>query len=230
MTKPQKLETILAKVKDGRKLTAAEERFVEQSKAESRYLPTLDAVAAHYGIARQSLDKWRAKDDELALEKGPNGYDLDAIGRVRRKFVAEGKNPRLLAGDLDGSGSGDETDVALLKARKIRLECDKLATQIDILRAKYALVDDIMAQLMPIIYRFKEKVDRLGPELAFQVSGSSPADAEQIIRDAGDKLLMELSDDDIPRMEAALRKPTDNLGEQDGRMPAAREAYGRAKA
>jgi hypothetical protein len=227
VTKAQKLEKILLKAKAGKRLTPAEEREVERA----RWAPSLADVARHFGLVRQSLDSWKPYDTENALAKTERGYDLEALQRLRDRMHAEGKNPRLLPGDKTGGASSDEdSDPTALKARKLRLECDKLATQIEILRGKYALIDDIMAQLLPIIYSFKEKLIRLGPELAFEVSGVSPADAEDRIRMAAEKILTELAEDDIPRLEEALRKPSDSFGDQDGRMPAAREANGRQKA
>lgn len=224
MAQIDKLAAIHAKLKTGKKLTKGEQRFLDAQDA-GRWARTLNDVAAKFGLARQSLDDWKLYDSEGALVKGPRGYDLEAIQRLRDKMHAEGKSVVLLPGDKT---SGDD-DPTALKARKLRLECDKLSTQIDILRGKYALIDDIMAQILPIIYAFKEKLTRLGPELAFEVSGATPADAEDRIRQAADKILTELCDDDLPRLEDALRKPNE-IGDEDGRMPAARETYGRQKA
>jgi hypothetical protein len=227
MTKPDKLATLLAKLKEGKRLTKAEERFVEQSKAEARFVPTLDAVAQHFGVTKAALYKWQRPGDEETYAGGPKGYDVEAFTAVRKRFLGTSKNPRMLQSDF--SGDGEENDVTALKARKIRLECDKLATQIDILRGKYALVEDVLAELMPIIYAIKDRFLKLGPEVAYQLSGMEPADIEDKIRGGVEKILNKLADEDIPALAAALSAPKD-IGDQPDRMPAARETNGRQQA
>lgn len=224
MTKPERLSAIHAKLKAGKSLNRADRKFLDEQDG-GRWVSTLNQVALHFGIQRQSLDDWKPYDTEGALVKQGRGYDLGALQRLRDRMQAEGKSVNVIPGDI----TGKKESIGDVKLRKEQLSCDKLSTQIDILRGKYALIDDIMAQILPIIYAFKEKLTRLGPELAFEVSGATPADAEDRIRQATDKILTELCDDDLPRLEDALRKPNE-LGDDDGRMPAARETYGRQKA
>lgn len=225
MTKAQKLERIREKARQKKVLTPAEEKLVEAAKTDGRFVRTLKEAAAQIGVARQSMDEWKPKDTEGALVKGPHGYDMEAVKRLRARFFAEGQSPVLLPGDVGVT----EEDPGILKARKLRLECDKLATQIDILRGKYALVEDVMAGLMPIIYAIKERFLKLGPEVSFQLSGMEPADIEDKIRTEVEKILNKLADEDIPRLGEILGQPKD-IGEEDGRLPAARQANGRQKA
>ncbi len=75
--KPDKLAALLAKLREGKRLTKAEERFVEQSKAEARFVPTLEAVAQHFGVTKAALYKWKRDGDEETYAGGPKGYDLE---------------------------------------------------------------------------------------------------------------------------------------------------------
>lgn len=225
MTKAQKLERIREKARQGKALTPAEEKLVEAAKTDGKYVRTLKEAAAQIGVARQSMDEWRAKDEEGALVKGLNGYDMDAIRRLRARFFAEAQSPVLLPGDVGVT----EEDPGILKARKLRLECDKLATQIDILRAKYALVEDVLAEVRTVIFAIKDKFRRLGPEMAYEVSGVSPAEAEDRLSEYVNKALMELATTQYESLAEKLNQPQD-IGDQDGRMPAARSTNGRARA
>ncbi len=230
MTKPDKLAALLAKVKDGKRLTKAEERFLEQSKKETRYVRTKAEVAAFFGINISAMERWRGADPDNALDGGPDGYDMDAIRAVRKRFLATSPKTRLNAGDMAGDGEGDgEADIAALKTRKVRLECDKLETQIDILRGKYALVEDVRAQLMPVIYLFKDRFLKLGDEVAYQLSGMEPADIQDKIRAEVEKILNKLADEDIPKLFDSLSAPKEGE-EGTTRMPAARELNGRQSA
>lgn len=188
-------------------------------------MPSLDAVGEVMGVTAKALLKWKGADTDGALEKKPEGYDIEAIRELRKRFLASSQKTRL----IDGDSTDGELDVAGLKARKIRLECDKLATQIDILRGKYALVEDVLAEVRTVIFSIKDKFRRLGPEMAYVVSGVSPAAAEEALNEYVNKALMELATTQYETLAEKLNQPQD-IGEQDGRMPAAREANGRARA
>lgn len=225
MTKADKLAAVLRKVKAGKRLTKAEERLVSDSKESARFLPTMQAVAAVMGVTDKAVLKWAVVDTDGALEKKAEGYDIEAIRALRKKFLAQSDKTRLAPGD----DTGGEPDATVLKARKLRLECDKLATQIDILRAKYALVEDVLAEVRTVIFAIKDKFRRLGPEMAYEVSGVSPAEAEEKLSEYVNKALMELATTQYESLAEKLNQPQD-IGEQDGRMPAARERNGRERA
>jgi hypothetical protein len=226
VAKPDKLAALLAKLKEGKRLTKAEERFVEQSKAEARFVPTLEAVAAHFGVTKAALYQWRRDGDEETYSGGPKGYDIEAFTAVRKRFLGTSKNPRMLQSDF--GGDGEENDVTALKARKIRLECDKLATQIDILRGKYALVEDVLAEVRTVIYAVKDRIRRAGPELAYEVSGVTPAEAEERINAYTHRILTDLETTNYEQLAEKLKQPNE-IGDQPERMPAARETNGRQK-
>ena len=225
MTKADKLAAVLRKVKAGKRLTKAEEQLVSDSKESARFLPTMQAVAAVMGVTDKAVLKWAVVDTDGALEKKAEGYDIEAIRALRKKFLAQSDKTRLAPGD----DTGGEPDATVLKARKLRLECDKLATQIDILRAKYALVEDVLAEVRTVIFAIKDKFRRLGPEMAYEVSGVSPAEAEEKLSEYVNKALMELATTQYESLAEKLNQPQD-IGEQDGRMPAARERNGRERA
>ena len=227
-----RLAAIHAKLQDGKKLTAAEKRFLAQSKAEARYVPTLEEVASYFGVVRKALKRWEEFDTEGALKPTPNGYDIEAIRRLRKRFLENTPNTRLNKGDLapsDGDDDEDKNDVATLKARKIRLECDKLAVQIDILMGKYALVEDVLAEVRTVIYAVKDKLRRAGPELAYDVSGVTPAEAEDKISAYIHKVLTDLETTDYDALSEKLAKPKEDM-ERGERVPAARETNGRQRA
>jgi predicted ATP-binding protein involved in virulence len=92
-----------------------------------------------------------------------------------------------------------------LKAKKIHLECQKLATQIDILRAKYVSLEDVLTQFRAVIYAVKEKMRRLPSELAYEVSGVTPAESEERIEKAINKILTALSEEDYNKVEERLK-------------------------
>jgi hypothetical protein len=227
LNKAEKLAAVLRKVKAKKPLTPAEEKLIEASRPNEppRWVPTMKAVGEAMGVTDKAVLKWAVVDTDGALEKKAEGFDLDAIRALRKRFNEQSEKTRLIPGDkIDG-----EPDVATLKARKIRLECDKLATQIDILRAKYALVEDVLAEVRTVIFAIKDKFRRLGPEMAYEVSGVSPAEAEDRLNEYVNKALLELSSSQYESLAEKLNQPQD-IGEQEGRMPAARERTGRAKA
>lgn len=234
MNPAEKLRVLHDKLKRGERLSKAEQRFVDKAERPAEYYPTLEAAAEHYGVVRSALDRWKEGYPE-GFVKTAQGYEAKGIAEARRRFLASGKLVRLNEGDVakanDGekpAESADYESLEALKARKLRLECDKLATQIDILQGKYALVADVMTSLMPIVYAIKERFLKLGPEISFQLSGMEPADIEDKIRAEVERILNKLADEDIPRLGETLGQPKE-IGEEENRLPAARNTNGRQK-
>jgi hypothetical protein len=128
----------------------------------------------------------------------------------------------------DEDGGDGEADIAQLKTRKVRLECDKLETQIDILRGKYALVEDVLAEVRTVIYAVKDRIRRAGPELAYEVSGVTPAEAEERINAYTHRVLTDLETTNYDALAEKLKQPNE-IGDKPDRMPAARETNGRQK-
>jgi hypothetical protein len=56
----------------------------------------------------------------------------------------------------------------------------------------------------------KDKFSRVPSELAYEVSGVTPAEAEQRMREKIDKICQELSVEDYSKLEDALTTPTDD--------------------
>jgi len=158
----KKLQDLLARVAAGHPLSYAESEFLKNQSTEPQY-KTLKDVAAFFGITQGALRRWEEKYPD-AFEKGSNGYNIEKIKAARQQFLASGKYARLNDGDtINVEGV---QDVASLKARKIHLECQKLATQIEILQSKYVSVDEVLAQVRAVMYAIKEKIKRIPPEMA----------------------------------------------------------------
>jgi hypothetical protein len=227
MTDPERLEAIRDKLKAGKRLSKAERAAVDQASEEARFLPTLEAVALRFGATRKALDKWKPYDTEKALERTEQGYDLDAIKRLRTRMHAEGKNPRLLAGDDTGGG---DLDPQALKARKLFLDCEKVSVQIDVLRKLYIKLEDALAEVRTIIFATKQVFSNLPAEAAYTVSGVTPAEAEQSLREMVNARLTKLEQFDYQALHERLTADSDIDDMPSARMPAARELNGAQKA
>jgi hypothetical protein len=197
----KKLQDLLARVAAGHPLSYAESEFLKNQSTETGY-KTLKDVAAFFGITQGALRRWEEKYPD-AFEKGSSGYNIEKIKAARQQFLASGKYARLNDGDtINVEGV---QDVASLKARKIHLECQKLATQIEILQAKYVSVDEVLAQVRAVMYAIKEKIKRVPPEMAYEVSGVSPAEAEERLLVCIDKILREMEQEDYIKIEEQLK-------------------------
>lgn len=122
--------------------------------------------------------------------------------------MASGKYTRLNDGDtINVEGV---QDVASLKARKIFLECKNLEIKNKKAEAILIEVDKVLTAFRAICYAVKDKFCRLPSELAYEVSGVTPAEAEQRMREKIDKICQELSVEDYSKLEDALTTPTDD--------------------
>lgn len=198
----ERFQSLLEKAKRGIVLSGGDAEFLHRHKDKERWKKNLGEVAAVFNVAVSALRRWQDINPD-AFQKTPLGYDLDAIKVVRKQFLAEGNYTRLNDGD-EVNVEGVE-DVATLKAKKIHLECQKLATQIDILRAKYVSLEDVLTQFRAVIYAVKEKMRRLPSELAYEVSGVTPAESEERIEKAINKILTALSEEDYNKVEERLK-------------------------
>ena len=127
--------------------------------------------------------------------------------------------------DIDGEASYDFSDVETLRAKKLALECEKLRAHVQIIRKKYTAVEDVLTQVRAMIYAIKEKFRRLGSEVAYEVSGATPAAAEERIREEVDRILIELSEVDYAKLRAALATMDEEASEKPiiERVPQARD-------
>lgn len=198
----ERFQSLLEKAKRGIILSAGDADFLHRHKDGTRWKKTLNEIAVEFNVTVGAMRRWQEINQD-AFQKTPLGYDLDAIKMVRKQFLADGNYTRLNDGD-EVNVEGVE-DVATLKAKKIHLECQKLATQIDILRAKYVSLEDVLTQFRAVIYAVKEKMRRLPSELAYEVSGVTPAESEERIEKAINKILTALSEEDYNKVEERLK-------------------------
>lgn len=110
---------------------------------------------------------------------------------------------------VDTDADYDFTDLEGLKGKKLALECEKLQAHIQVLRKKWTSVEHALSQVRAMVYATKEKFRRLASEVAYDVSGVSPAEAETKIRDAVDRIMLELSEEDFAKLAESLEWDSD---------------------
>jgi len=203
----ERFQSLLEKAKRGIVLSGGDAEFLHRHKDKERWKKNLGEVAAVFNVATSALRRWQDINPD-AFQKTPLGYDLDAIKVVRKQFLADGNYTRLNDGD-EVNVEGVE-DVATLKARKIFLECKNLEIKNKKAESILIEVDKVLIAFRAICYAVKDKFSRVPSELAYEVSGVTPAEAEQRIRDKIDKICQELSVEDYSKLEEALTTITDD--------------------
>ena len=203
----ERFQSLVEKAKRGVVLSAIEASFLELHKDTARWKKTLKEIAATFNVTAGAIRRWYDINPD-AFQKTPLGYDLDAIKVVRKQFLADGDYTRLNDGD-EVNVEGVE-DVATLKARKIFLECKNLEIKNKKAEAILIEVEKVLVAFRTICYAVKDKFSRVPSELAYEVSGVTPAEAEQRIRDKIDKICHELSVEDYSKLEDALTTITDD--------------------
>ena len=203
----ERFQSLLEKVQRGVVLSVADTDFLHRHKDQARWKKNLGAVAAVFNVTPAAMRRWQEINPD-AFQKTPLGYDLDAIKLVRKQFLADGNYTRLNDGD-EVNVEGVE-DVATLKARKIFLECKNLEIKNKKAESILIEVDKVLIAFRAICYAVKDKFSRVPSELAYEVSGVTPAEAEQRIREKIDKICQELSVEDYSKLEEALTTITDD--------------------
>jgi len=203
----ERFDTLLIKANNGVVLSTEDTNFLHSFKDTKRWKKTLKEVSVFFNVDISALTRWRNKDPD-SFAKTPLGYDLDRIKETRKAFLADGSHVRLNDGD-EINIEGIE-DVATLKARKIFLECKNLEIKNKKAEAILIEVDKVLTAFRAICYAVKDKFCRLPSELAYEVSGVTPAEAEQRMREKIDKICQELSVEDYSKLEDALTTPTDD--------------------
>lgn len=196
---------------------------------------TLREAAEQLGVTQNDIAKWLNLGEEYFNPLLPDGsYDLNVIVRARdaykpkvnyyskpsahykykQKLKAEKESDPLSeidpadplltnpSADLQFTGQEDFDELKLLR---LRLDCVKTHTQNQILTSKYTPVDKVLTQIRTVIYALKEKFLRLPSEMAYEVSGVTPADAEERLHAAIVKILDELTNEDYPSLEQRLQ-------------------------
>lgn len=203
----KRFQSLLEKVQRGIVLSVADADFLHRHKDQTRWKKNLGEVAEFFNVTAAAMRRWKDINPS-AFEKTHLGYDLDAIKAVRKQFLADGNYTRLNDGD-EVNVEGME-DVATLKARKIFLECKNLEIKNKKAESILIEVDKVLIAFRAICYAVKDKFSRVPSELAYEVSGVTPAEAEQRIRDKIDKICQELSVEDYSKLEEALTTVTDD--------------------
>lgn len=203
----ERFQSLLEKAKRGIILSAGDADFLHRHKDGTRWKKTLNEIAVEFNVTVGAMRRWQEINPD-AFQKTPLGYDLDAIKLVRKQFLADGNYTRLNDGD-EVNVEGVE-DVATLKARKIFLECKNLEIKNKKAESILIEVDKVLIAFRAICYAVKDKFSRVPSELAYEVSGVTPAEAEQRIRDKINKICQELSVEDYSKLEEVLTTITDD--------------------
>jgi hypothetical protein len=203
----ERFQLLLEKAKRGIVLSAGDTEFLHRHKDKERWKKNLSEVALVFNVYASAMMRWKEINPD-AFQKTPLGYDLDAIKAVRKQFLSDGNYTRLNDGD-EVNVEGVE-DVATLKARKIFLECKNLEIKNKKAESILIEVDKVLIAFRAICYAVKDKFSRVPSELAYEVSGVTPAEAEQRMREKIDKICQELSVEDYSKLEDALTTPTDD--------------------
>lgn len=208
----ERFDALLIKANNGIVLSTEDINFLHSHKDTKRWKKTIKEVAAFFNVDAAALTRWKNKDPD-SFAKTPLGYDLEKIKVVRKAFLMDGNYTRLNDGD-EINVEGVE-DVATLKARKIFLECKNLEIKNKKAEAILIEVDKVLIAFRAICYAVKDKFCRVPAELAYEVSGVTPAEAEQRIREKIEKICQELSVEDYSKLEDALTTPTDDGDDLD---------------
>lgn len=212
----EKIQGLLNKIQQGIGVSEAELQFLNHHKDTNRWKRTLTEIAFHFKVKQQAMLRWQEKYPE-AFKKTPIGYDLDAIKQARKDFLATGSYVRLNDGDevnIEGI-----QDYATLKARKIHLECQSIEAKNNYFMGKTVAVDDVMTQFKTVIHVVKDKFRSMPRELAYKVSGVSPAEAEEIMNARMEEILHALSEEDYKRVEDNLRSAENKFEELGEKTP-----------
>ena len=212
----EKIQGLLNKIQQGIGVSEAELQFLNHHKDTNRWKRTLTEIAFHFKVKQQAMLRWQEKYPE-AFKKTPIGYDLDAIKQARKDFLATGSYVRLNDGDevnIEGI-----QDYATLKARKIHLECQSIEAKNNYFMGKTVAVDDVMTQFKTVIHVVKDKFRSMPRELAYKVSGVSPAEAEEIMNARMEEILHALSEEDYKRVEDTLRSAENKFEELGEKAP-----------
>jgi len=203
----ERFQLLLEKAKRGIVLSVGDTEFLHRHKDKERWKKNLSEVAVVFNVYVSAMMRWKEINPD-AFQKTTLGYDLDAIKAVRKQFLSDGNYTRLNDGD-EVNVEGIE-DVATLKARKIFLECKNLEIKNKKAESILIEVDKVLIAFRAICYAVKDKFSRVPSELAYEVSGVTPAEAEQRMREKIDKICQELSVEDYSKLEDALTTPTDD--------------------
>jgi phage terminase Nu1 subunit (DNA packaging protein) len=177
------LANILKKVKAGRVLTAAERKLIDGSSETPSELVPQKKIIEIFNITRKSIAQWRREGKEGVPIKE---HGMENLARWREFFAS---NPD--AGFFDGKPRQDRESL-LCEKLTIEIECKKLELKkleestidmIDVQNAFYKLGAVIRAGLL-----------RMQADLPPALEGQSPSRMANIIGEAAETLLNELSE------------------------------------
>ena len=172
------LEALAAKVKDGKPLSAAELRALRDSAQPEGFAKNQTALARALGISRKTIQR-RAKEPG-APKPAPNGSQ--DIGAWRRYLAGEKEQ-----GEASAAPDDSIESQAVLKARQILLQNEKLAFQISVMRREFVPVEDVQqwgADLGAAVRKALVQIPRLSASLAGLSADAIEARLKECIDDA----------------------------------------------
>jgi hypothetical protein len=177
------LANILKKVKAGKVLTAAERKLIDGSSETPSELVPQKKIIEIFNITRKSIAQWRREGKEGVPIKE---HGMENLAKWREFFAS---NPD--AGFFDGKPRQDRESL-LCEKLIIEIECKKLELKkleestidmVDVQNAFYKLGSVIRAGLL-----------RMQADLPPALEGQSPSRMANIIGEAAETLLNELSE------------------------------------
>jgi phage terminase Nu1 subunit (DNA packaging protein) len=177
------LANILKKVKAGKVLTAAERKLIDGSSETPSELVPQKKIIEIFNITRKSIAQWRREGKEGVPIKE---HGMENLARWREFFAS---NPD--AGFFDGKPRLDRESL-LCEKLTVEIECKKIELKkledtcidmVDVQNAFYKLGAVIRAGLL-----------RMQADLPPALEGQSPSRMANIIGEAAEKLLTELSE------------------------------------
>lgn len=236
MTDTERLAKILAKMKRGKTLTAAEQAFADTAQRPPEYYATLQEIADQYGVSVDALRRWKKVAPD-AFKAGPNGYSADRIADARKAFIAQGSKVRLCKGDEMPSNGSPADNLPLspastwdeIKKYKGRLECQKLATQCDQQNKLLVRRELVIRGYKTVCYGVRDAFCRVAKETGPRVSGQPPTEATEIIDERINAILNKMETTDFEQFERFIDNE-EGAPVKATRLPAARITNGREKA
>jgi len=187
---------LIKKVAAGKPLSASERKHLiaiqSGSGVEQTFVSNATDLADALNVDRRTITNWKRKKG--APKTRPDGrYNVTEW----RAFKATQRS-----GERDG-----ETGNA--KDEQVRLQNEKLAAQVEILRKEWIRVEDVEAQVGQIVVAAKRVLLGLPSALAPQVVGSSLSDAERLIREGINDALAQLHYDPAGNPSAGVEIEAD---------------------
>lgn len=176
------ISNLMRKVKNGKTLTAAERKLIDELNVSPSDLVPQKKICEIFRITRKSIAQWRREGKEGVPEKENEQENLTKW----REFFAS--NPD--AGFFDGKPRIDRESL-LCRKLEIEIECKK----IELKKLKDTCIDmiDVQNAFYKLGAVMRAGIMRMQADLPPMMEGQSPSGMAKIIGESAEKILTELS-------------------------------------